>query len=130
MKLHTYWDRLLSDPDIPYQPRASHEVKLANQEKEIQFADQEVVDLLTRFPRTALAGELTTRNTVRDWSLDSSRLALADAYLNGQLAVSTDAQQGTTLDADYETRAKTVADRQVALAGYRLADEINRLFPD
>ncbi len=128
-KLHTLWDHLLSDPTISISPNDPPQVKLMKLSQEIHSADQNATNLQHLFPRTAFASFLNTPVNVRQWSLDSSRLALASGYLNGQLPIGTSAGNSVPLPAGYMAHSTDVAQRQGALAGYRLADEINRLFP-
>jgi len=77
------------------------------------------------YPRTALP-ELTTHAMPRDWSLESRELAIEKGYLHGELKGGTNAESAPALPADYTKAAKAVAERQAALAGYRLADEIEK----
>jgi hypothetical protein len=56
--------------------------------------------------------------------LESRILAIEKAYLNGQLKGSEDEDHAPTLPEGYAKAAKAVAERQAALAGYRLADKI------
>ena len=53
-----------------------------------------------------------------------SKLAIEKAYLNGNLHVSTTVESAGPLPEGYTKMAKATAERQAALAGYRLADEI------
>jgi hypothetical protein len=64
------------------------------------------------------------------WAANES-LALAKTvgYRNGELIGSTDENEGEPLPDDYLDQAKPVAESQVVLAGYRLADLLRSLFP-
>ena len=79
-------------------------------------------------PRSELAPQLAEGDDVRAWARDSFAIAKADVYLNGKLAGATRDQTDANPDAapplpvGYERHAHDVADRQVALAGDRLAD--------
>ena len=53
-------------------------------------------------------------------------MAIEKAYLRGELKGSTNSDTAPALPADYTKAAKVVAERQAALAGYRLADEIQK----
>jgi hypothetical protein len=67
---------------------------------------------------------MTADTTPRSWSLESRELAIKKAYLDGQLKGAVDGNSAPSLPADYLANAKQVAEKQGALAGYRLADEI------
>jgi hypothetical protein len=56
--------------------------------------------------------------------LESRRLAVEEVYLHGKLQGSTNPDTAPGLSADYPKAAKAIAERLAALAGYRLADEI------
>ena len=68
--------------------------------------------------------ELKVDSTPKSWSLESRKLAIEYGYLNGQLSGSTDPETAPPLPDDYLKNAKPIAERQAALAAYRLADEI------
>lgn len=57
------------------------------------------------------------------WSKESFQLAQDNAYRSNTLLAGTD-QEGAVLPSDYVATVKPIARRQVALAGYRLADEL------
>ncbi len=57
------------------------------------------------------------------WSKESFILAQDNAYRSNTLVAGTD-QEGAVLPTDYVATVKPIAQRQVALAGYRLADEL------
>jgi S1/P1 Nuclease len=61
-------------------------------------------------------------------SVESFELAKQTAYLNGTLEGSTDKDDGAVLPPDYIDKAKTVAQKQAVLAGYRLADLLEQLY--
>ena len=79
--------------------------------------------LLTKSPASALP-ELKAHTMPKAWSLESRQLAIEFGYLRGQLKGATQAEDAPPLPADYLKNAKAVAEKQGALAGYRLADEI------
>ena len=58
--------------------------------------------------------------------MESRELAIEKGYLRGELKGSSSRDEAPELPADYTKNAKGVAERQGALAGYRLADEIGR----
>lgn len=62
-------------------------------------------------------------NSVSSWANASFQLAQDNAYRSHTLQPGTD-QDGAILPADYVATVKPIAVRQVALAGYRLADEL------
>lgn len=104
-RLHGIWDGLLGT--VP-NPRAEWDFSLK-------------ID--AKYPRGSLP-ELAKDTTPKDWSLESRRLAIEDGYLNGDLKGSTNPATASALPPGYVTTAERVSERQGALAGYRLADEI------
>ena len=105
VRLHGLWDSLLGSALNP----------------RLQW--NSAIELQTRFPRTALP-ELIPHTTPQAWSLESRELAINQSYLRGTLPISTSQDDAPALPADYLNHAKAVAEKQAALAGYRLADEI------
>jgi hypothetical protein len=81
--------------------------------------------LQARYPREALP-ELRRDATPKSWSLESRRMAIKYGYLNGHLKGSTSADDAPPLPDSYLESAGAVARRQAALAGDRLADEIQQ----
>ncbi|MHC5747973.1 MAG: S1/P1 nuclease [Nostoc sp.] len=64
-----------------------------------------------------------------NWAkLESFRIAKQKAYLNGKLSGSSDKNNGKLLPQNYAATAKPIAERRMSLAGYRLADVLNKLF--
>jgi hypothetical protein len=76
-------------------------------------------------PRKSLL-ELEKAKTLKDWSLESRGLAVEKAYLYGELKGGTDRETAQELPEGYTKAAKVVAEKQAALAGYRLADGIEK----
>ena len=106
-RLHATWDDLLgTTPNLVMECRNAF-------------------DLQVSYPRTALP-ELRKDTTPRAWSLESRKLAIEYGYLNGHLKGSTNAEDAPMLPDSYLKAATAVARRQAALAGYRLADEIQQ----
>jgi S1/P1 Nuclease len=105
VRLHGIWDGLLGSS--------------ANPRTQWNYA----ISLDSKFSRASLP-ELNQDTTPQSWSLESRALAIQYGYLNGQLEGSTDADAAPPLPPDYTRNAKAVAEKQGALAGYRLADEI------
>jgi hypothetical protein len=83
------------------------------------------IEIEAKYPRTSLP-ELTAHPTPKAWSLESREVAIETGYLRGTLQGSTNAETAPSLPADYTKQAKQVAEKQAALAGYRLADEIQK----
>jgi hypothetical protein len=105
VRLHGIWDGLLGTAENPV----------------VQWRNS--LTILTEHPRASLP-ELTEGTTPKAWSLESRRLAIRYGYLRGHLKGSTNSETAPSLPEDYLKNAKSVAERQAALAGYRLADEI------
>jgi hypothetical protein len=105
VRLHGIWDGLLGDAESPV----------------IQW--RYALKLQADFPRTSLP-ELKKDTTPKSWSLESRKLAIEYGYLNGFLKGGSDSENAFPLPQSYLPNAKAVAERQGALAGYRLADEI------
>jgi hypothetical protein len=72
--------------------------------------------------------ELKKARTPKDWSLESRSLAVEKVYLREKLKGGTSKDTAPELPAGYSKTAKKVAERQAALAGYRLAEEIKKWF--
>ena len=58
--------------------------------------------------------------------MESRSFAVEKAYLNGDLKGGTRRETAVELPEGYTKEAKAVAEKQAALAGYRLADEIEK----
>ena len=111
-KLHSLWDGLLgvgtvADADLT------------------RSALNNAIRLQTLYPRSTLP-ELQSHRSVKSWSKESRQSAIHDAYLNGTLPPGENATNATILPLGYTRHAKEIAERRIALAGYRLADEIRR----
>jgi hypothetical protein len=103
--LHAYWDNLLGtelDPEVTE--------RLAEQ-------------LMREHPRASLAAELERRE-MRQWAEMSAKHAVETVYRN----LDAEQTQFAELPVGYEADAVRLARRQVTLAGYRLAAELERLF--
>jgi hypothetical protein len=108
--LHAYWDNILLMDDT-YDPARARAAALEN-----------------GHPRDTL-GELS-ESRFETWARQESfDLAVSAVYRQGNLKVSTDKNAGTPLPPDYESAAKGIAERRVALAGYRLAGLLRTTFP-
>jgi hypothetical protein len=71
--------------------------------------------------------ELSKARTLKEWSVKSRAVAIDVVYLRGELKGSARSDTALALPASYTRTAKAVAERQAALAGYRLADEIRNV---
>jgi len=107
VRLHGIWDGLLGPSP--------------NTQMQWRYA----IALGVKFPRTSLP-ELATHPAPKDWSLESRALAIEKGYLRGELKGGTNGDTAVALPPGYTQAAKAVAERQCALAGYRLADEIQK----
>jgi S1/P1 Nuclease len=105
--LHAYWDDLIGTDTNP----ASVE----------RLADE----ILKDDPVATLAAELGKTN-VRNWAEESVEICLKTVYKNLDAEIT----QFVDLPVGYDADAQRVARRRVALAGYRLAGELKRLFAE
>lgn len=105
IRLHSLWDGLLGTSGKPH----TH----------LNYA----IQIEAEHPRKSLK-ELAKHKTPKEWSLEGRALAVDKAYLRSDLKGSTSAETAPDLPEGYTKESKAVAERQAALAGYRLADEI------
>ena len=103
--LHAYWDDLLGTDQDP----AAVE-KLAD-------------ELIREYPRAGFAEDLKKTN-IRDWAEESVQISLKTVYKNLDPEITNFAD----VPVGYEADAQRAARSRVALAGYRLAEELKRLF--
>ena len=109
INLHAFWDRL---PGQFFSP---------------PFAADAAGRLEKQFPRASLP-EMAKPSDPTAWSLESRALAIDKAYLRGKLIGSSDAKiLPPPLPPDYLKESKEIADRRLALAGYRLADLLKQV---
>jgi hypothetical protein len=114
-KLHAVWDDMLGNSHDP-----AVITKLAQGLETPAYAPK-------TFP------QLTRDTTPASWAQESNALARKYVYLNGTLPI-TESQGDfgeealATLPPGYLTQAHAVADRQIALAGLRLANSLNTTF--
>jgi hypothetical protein len=103
--LHSYWDGLLGKDEDPAAVAAL------------------AAAIQAESPREGFADELALRN-VGDWARESADLSVKVVYngLDPRLT------RIVTMPEGYRTEAVRVARRRAALAGYRLADDLKRLF--
>ena len=107
VNLHSIWDQALGSRANP------------------RTAYTEAIRLAAEHQRTNLP-ELTKDKTVEGWSKESRALAIEAGYLKGNLKGSKQAEDAPPLPDGYTKTMKTASEKQAALAGFRLADEINR----
>ncbi len=107
VNLHSFWDGLLGTSG------------------KAQTHWNYAVALETEYPRKSLK-EIKNDRLAKEWSLEGRTLAIDKAYLRGDLKGSLDRDNAVALPTGYAKAAKTVAEKQGALAGYRLADEIEK----
>ena len=107
--LHAYWDNILLTDDR-YEPARELALRLEK--------------------RSARApGKFPAESHFPKWTRESFDLAVSAVYRKGKLGISTNRNLGTPLPRDYYSSAERVAERQVALAGHRLADFLRTNFP-
>jgi hypothetical protein len=107
IRLHSFWDGLLGT-------RSNMRAHL-----------NEAIRLETEHPRRSLK-ELKSAKP-KGWSREGRDLALEFAYMNGNLRGSKSAESAPALPEGYAKAAKELAERQGALAGYRLADKVEKI---
>ena len=105
--LHSIWDRALG---ATVNVRAQYNYAIA---------------ICAVYSRTNLV-ELSRHKIPESWSIESRAIAIEDAYLRGSLKGSNEAADAPPLPDGYTKQMKMISERQAALAGYRLADEIKR----
>jgi hypothetical protein len=102
--LHAFWDGLLGTA------------------KDFRRAGNEAIGIEREYGRPDLP-ELVTQRSVRDWMLESRAAAVTSVYLSGRLAGVNDRRlPAPVVPETYRSNSKRVAERRIALAGYRLAD--------
>ena len=108
-RLHALWDDLLGVTSDPV---------------EIQ---QIAAGLETPAYGRSMFPQLTAHKTIHEWVLEGNALAQKYVYLNEKLPMmpTGDQKAEVTLPPGYLAAAHKVADRQIALAGLRLADTLN-----
>jgi hypothetical protein len=101
--LHAYWDNIVLTDD-QYTP--------ANERARV----------LTAQHRRLSLGELAEPQFEMWARNESFKLAVSDVYRKGKLKGGADQEHGIPLPNDYPSKAKKIAERRLALSGYRLAD--------
>lgn len=126
--LHTYWDKafrfdgkdgqifeMWKSPDVEHRPKAAGETVIA----------EEAAKLIKQFPRESL-DELKTKGTAEDWARESHVLGCTKAYPPGDHPHDTEVRK---LEPEFVHQSQEIAGRRIAVAGYRLGDLLNELFP-
>jgi hypothetical protein len=109
LNLHSFWDDVVL-PDEDARPKPVR---------------QEADRLTKAFPRDALASEVAVLDPIV-WAKDESLpLARAEAYRDFHLDGSADRDRARVVPAGYRAASKKAAERRVALASYRLAEELS-----
>ena len=118
MNLHSYWDGLLGK----YESLAASRLITTK--------------IKADHPRSEFAKELKDP-TLRDWAQESFDACKTGVYMDGKIPhITADAQKADKatpvppLSQEYMDAAKALGRKRIALAGYRLADELNLLFAD
>jgi hypothetical protein len=107
--LHSYWDSAAGLFEDVKRPMDSEGEKTIN-----GYSDRATKD------NPPSSFQNLTETSYRKWVEEGSALAQSQVYATTEGAEPTD---------DYKTKAQKTCFRQIALAGYRLADLINAIFP-
>ncbi len=108
LNLHYFWDAIMGASLNP------------------RIAKNEATKLMANQGRKKFRNELKKLKAV-NWSCESFDLAKNIAYRSGKLKGSNSKQNAPKVDKDYPKQARAVADVQVALAGYRLAEMLKKV---
>ena len=117
IKLHAFWDQLFGPGPQLYRPPPMTMI-LAS----LHHAQE----LAPAFPREKLP-ELTAHPTPESWTLESRELVITEVWRRHTIAYGLTEGTAGELPADYEEKAHAIANRQVALAGHRLADQLHEV---
>jgi hypothetical protein len=117
IKLHAFWDQLFGPgPQLYRLPPLTMILASLHRAQELAPA----------FPRAKLP-ELATHLTPESWTLESRALVISDVWRRHKLAYGLTEGTAAGLPADYADKARAIAERQVALAGHRLADQLHEV---
>jgi len=128
--LHFFWDsayrRVFRDGDASVEfaaPLYPRQTPVAGHQKARDLVVSAAEKIRAEFPAASLAG--ASGGDARAWALESHVLGYDFAY-----AKLPDAAEGlpVALTGEYVEGARGIAGRQIALAGYRIANLLNRLF--
>ena len=117
IKLHAFWDQLFGPGPQLYR-LAPLTMVLA--------ALHRAQELAPGFPRNSLP-ELATHRTPLSWSLESRELVITSVWLRHTLPYGLTAGTAGELPVDYVSKAREIGNRQAALAGHRLADQLHEI---
>jgi hypothetical protein len=116
--LHSYWDGLLGKYES------------------LAITQDVATKIKADHPRSGFTKELKD-TTFKDWAQESYDACNVGVYMEGKIPhITADAQKADKmtpvppLSQEYMDAAKALARQRIALAGYRLADELNGLFGD
>ena len=120
VKLHALWDQLFGPGPQLFRPvPLTMVIASSNNAKRLKEL----------FKRSDLP-EIVEHNTAEAWALESRTASIEDVWKRGTIPYSIEGEPAPApLPEGYEAHAKEVADRRVALAGYRLADRLRTLLP-
>jgi S1/P1 Nuclease len=111
ISLHKFWDDLILGSE------------------QFRSVRNKATELRSRSSLQRAAYPQLAETRFENWARNESfKLAREVAYRNGSLKGSKDKANGIALPSDYASSAKPVAERQVTLAGYRMADVMKKLF--
>ncbi len=126
--LHTFWDKafrfdgkdgqiveMWKSPENADRPKAAGETVIA----------EEAAKLMTQFPRASL-DELKEKKGAEDWARESHVLGCTKAYPPGDHPHEIEVRK---LEPEFVHQSQAIAARRIAVAGYRLGDLLNELFP-
>ena len=105
IKLHWFWDDLILEAKIL--------MPLMNKAIELQKRPE--------FARSKLT-ELDAESSFEEWKNASVKLAKEVVYLNGKMTGSPSKESAPVLPDGYSKTAKATGERQIVLAGYRMAE--------
>jgi hypothetical protein len=108
--LHALWDNVLDKyEDLGAMQKVIHQLKKAH-------------------PRSEFAERLKDLN-FKNWAMENAELCRTTVYMNGKIPRGVSARDNIpTLPKEYLANVKALGQKQLTLAGYRLADQLNRLF--
>jgi hypothetical protein len=111
INLHFFWDGLIIGSDRFQATRGS------------------ALGLLGRTDLARNTFSQLSNATIESWIDESFQLAKTVVYKNGEIRGSGNRNNGAVLPDDYPANSKSIAERQVVLSGYRLADLLKALAP-
>ena len=111
MKLHWFWDDLV----------------LENEDLDAAISRASELQKRPAFARSQLT-ELDLESSFEKWRDASVKLAVDVVYCNGKMTGSPSKESAPVLSEDYILTAKATGERQIVLAGLRMADVMERSF--